>query len=219
MKAEDVAQYLRENPQFFDQYAEMLADIRIPHPYDGRAISISERQMTALREKNRQLQVKLHELINNGEHNDIISEKMHRLMVALMAFNSLEDMLHGLNDNLCEIFAIPHVALRLWFSHNSSGGGQRSEFKPISESLRAIVENMAKPYCGPNPAGDIIQWFGRDAQQLQSFCMIPLRRKHTIGLLVMGSPESERFHPDMGTLYLERLGELIAGALARFKNL
>jgi uncharacterized protein YigA (DUF484 family) len=218
MKPEDVAHYLRENPQFFDDYAEMLADIRIPHPYEGRVISISERQMISLREKNRQLQVKLHELINIGENNDKISEKMHRLTVALVEFNSLEAMLHGLNNHLRDDFAIPHVALRLWSSNQAAGEGQRLEFTPVSDTVHALVDNMARPYCGPHLADEINQWFGQDASLLRSFCMIPLRRKHTIGLLVMGSPELERFYPDMGTLYLERLGALITSALTRLKS-
>lgn len=218
MKPEDVAHYLRNNPQFFDDYAEMLADIRIPHPYEGRVISISERQMISLREKNRQLQVKLHELISIGENNDKIGEKMHRLAVALVEFNSLEAMLRGLHDHLREDFAIPHVALRLWFANPAAGEGQRPEFAPVSEAVHALVDNMARPYCGPHLADEINQWFGQDAPLLRSFCMIPLRRKHAIGLLVMGSPELERFYPDMGTLYLERLGALIAGALTRLKS-
>ncbi|MDV6343065.1 DUF484 family protein [Nitrosomonas sp. Is37] len=213
MKPENVAQYLRKNPQFFVEYAELLAEIRIPHPYDGRAISINERQMVLLREKNRQLQEKLHELISIGENNDLIGEKMHQLTVALMEFNSLDEMLNGLNDNLRENFSIQHAAVRLWFSCDSAGDKRRPEFAPVSETMRTTVESMAKPYCGPHLTDEIKQWFGRDAHQLRSFSMIPLRRKHTFGLLVMGSPEPERFYPDMGTLYLERLSELIAGAL------
>lgn len=218
MKPENVARYLRKNPQFFVEYAEMLADIRIPHPYDGRAISISERQLTLLREKNRQLQEKLHELISIGENNDLIGEKMHQLTMALVAFNSLDEMLNGLNDTLREIFSIPHVAVRLWFSCDSTDDKRRPEFAPISETMRTTVESMAKPYCGPHLTDEIKQWFGPDAPQLRSFSMIPLRRKDTFGLLVMGSPEPERFYPDMGTLYLERLGELIASALIRLER-
>lgn len=218
MKPENIAQYLRDNPQFFDDYAEMLADIRIPHPHDNRVISISERQMISLREKNRQLQDKLYELISIGKNNDSISEKIHRLTVALLAYHSLEEMLHGLNEHLHEDFSIPHVALRLWFSKDAINEDQRPELMPVSETLRGSVDSMTRPYCGPHIPDEVKLWFGRDAKHLQSFSMVPLRRQHPIGLLAMASPEPERFYPDMGTLYLERLGELIAGTLARFEH-
>lgn len=219
MKPEDVAQYLQENPQFFETYADMLSEIKIPQPYDGRAISISERQISALREKNKLLQEKLHELINIGENNDTIGEKMHRLAVSLLEFNSVEELLHGLNYNLCEDFSIPHVVMRLWYLNDIKSNLKRPEFSSVSKAVKISVESMRKPYCGAQISDDIKPWFGQDAKYLQSFSIIPLRRKRTIGLLVMGSPDAERFFPEMGTLYLERLGELVSSALARLERI
>ena len=63
MKAEDVANYLESNPEFFEQYAQMLSEFVIPHPYGGRTISLSERQLLTLRERVKELEKKLHELI------------------------------------------------------------------------------------------------------------------------------------------------------------
>lgn len=219
MKPEDVAQFLQENPQFFETYADMLSEIKIPQPYDGRAISISERQISALREKNRLLQEKLHELINIGENNDTIGEKMHRLAVSLLEFNSVEELLHGLNYNLCEDFSIPHVVMRLWYLNDIKSNLKRPEFSSVSKAVKISVESMRKPHCGAQISDDIKPWFGQDAKYLQSFSIIPLRRKRTIGLLVMGSPDAERFFPEMGTLYLERLGELVSSALARLERI
>lgn len=219
MKPEDVARYLQDHPQFFEEYADMLSEIKIPQPYDGRAISISERQISTLREKNKLLQEKLHELINIGENNDTIGEKMHRLAVSLLEFNSVEELLHGLNYNLCEDFSIPHVVMRLWYLNDIKNSQKRPEFSSVSKTVKTSVESMRKPYCGPQVSDEIKPWFGQDAKYLQSFSIIPLRRKRTIGLLVMGSPDAERFYPDMGTLYLERLGELVSSALARLERI
>lgn len=82
---EDVADYLKNNPGFFEQYADLMAQIFVPHPHGGRAVSLAERQMLTLREKNRQTESKLAELIAFGEENDQISEKVHRLAVGLVA--------------------------------------------------------------------------------------------------------------------------------------
>jgi len=79
MKAEEVVRYLEDHPGFFEDYAELLAQIYIPHPHGGRAIPIAERQILTLREKSKMLEGKLAELIQFGEENDAIGERMHRL--------------------------------------------------------------------------------------------------------------------------------------------
>ena len=81
----DVAEYLEHNPQFFEEHADLISRLVIPHPHGGRAISITERQMLALRDKNKALEGRMAELLGFGEANDAISEKMHRLAVALVA--------------------------------------------------------------------------------------------------------------------------------------
>ncbi|MEE8529992.1 MAG: DUF484 family protein, partial [Nitrosomonadaceae bacterium] len=70
--------------------------------------------------------------------------------------------------------------------------------------------------CGPQLSDEIKGWFGESATHLRSFSMIPLRAKQTFGLLVLGSEEAQRFYPEMGTLYLKRLGELVSTAITRY---
>src|SRR3989337_4038473 len=102
MKPEEVAAYLKEHPEFFEQYADLLSEIYIPHPHGGRAIPIAERQILTLREKSRMLEGKLSELIQFGEENDAIGEKMHRLCLALFPAVDLQAMLQALNYNMRE---------------------------------------------------------------------------------------------------------------------
>ena len=113
MKSEEIAQYLQDHPQFFEEHAELMSHMVIPHPHGGRTISITERQMLSLRDKNKQLEDKMGELLEFGEENDVISEKMHRLGVAMIAAGSFQAVLHTLNFHLRDDFSIPHVALRL----------------------------------------------------------------------------------------------------------
>lgn len=216
MKSKDVAQYLQDNPQFFEKYADTIANIYVPHPHNGKVIPISERQIVTLREKNQTLQNKLLELISFGEENDAIGEKMHRLTLALLAVNSLDKLLRGINENLCENFAVPHIAIRLWDVANSDL--ERVEFTETSDDIHAIADSLTHPYCGPHIADEIKQWFGDHADQLHSFAMVALRTTRTIGLLILASPEPKRFYPDMGTLHLKRLGELVSTALSRFTD-
>jgi len=212
MKSEQVAAYLQEHPDFFEQYADLLADIYIPHPHGGRAIPISERQILTLREKNRALEAKLKELIDFGEENDAISERLQRLTVALVGARDLDAALHDLYFHLREDFAVPHVALRLW---PADPGSAREEFRDAGEESRMFAESLSGPYCVGHPMYDTATWFGEDGSRLRSFAYVPLKGREVIGLLLLGSEDPQRFFPEMGTLYLKRLGELVVAAVQR----
>ena len=212
--AEDVADYLKNNPAFFEQYADLLAQIFVPHPHGGKAVSLAERQMLTLREKNRQTETKLAELIAFGEENDAISEKVHRLAVALIAAETFQAVIHLLNFHLRDDFSIPHVALRLW--HKPEGIEDLPEFAAVSEELQVFAETLNRPYCGSTAGFGTASWFGEHATHIRSQALIALRNGGgTIGMIALGSEEAQRFYTEMGTLYLERLGEMVSAALAR----
>jgi uncharacterized protein YigA (DUF484 family) len=211
-KADDVAQWLRENPDFFEAHAELLTEIQVPNPHGGQAIPLSDRQVVALREKVRTLEAKLAELIQFGEENDVISEKVHRLAVALLSARTLQTALHELYHNLREDFAIPHASLRLW-----RGAGERAEFEPASAELRDFAAKLDAPFCGPNANFEAAGWFGDAAPHLRSVAFMPLRElDETFGMFAFAAEDSARFYPEMGTLYLKRIGEMVSGALLRF---
>ncbi|MFI4922149.1 MAG: DUF484 family protein [Burkholderiales bacterium] len=206
----EVAAFLEAHPEFFEEYADLLADIYIPHPHGGRAIPISERQILTLRDRNHQLEAKLRELIQFGEENDAIGERVHRIALALLNARNLESLLHSLYFNLREDFAVPHVALRLWGANTSQ---QLPEFSPISEKLRVFAETLTGPHCCAQFEG--AEWFGEDGPRLRSFALVALRAERVFGLLALASEDAKRFYPEMGTLYLKRLGELTSVALMR----
>lgn len=213
MKAEEVAQFLQENPGFAEEYADLLASIYVPHPHGGRAVPIGERQLISLREKNRLLEMKLRELIGFGEENDAIGEKMHRLTLALLKARSLEALAYVLDHSLRDDFDVPHAMLRVWGV--ASGSADLPEFSPVSENVVEIAESLVQSYCGPHIAPELLSWFG-DGAHLRSFALVPLRNDQVIGMLVLASEDPQRFAPDIGTLYLKRLGESVAAALSRF---
>ena len=213
MKSEDVAEYLKSHPEFFEQYADMLAEIHIPHPHGGRTISISERQIVTLREKSKQLETKLREIIEFGEENDAIGEKIHRLTLALLRARDVAGTLSAVYLSLREDFAVPHAVLRTW---HPAQGGERPEFETVSTAIRDFSASLAQPYCSPHAMVETGALFGETAPHLRSFSYVPLRDGEVFGVLALASEDPQRFYPDMGTLYLRRLGELIsAGLLAR----
>ena len=213
MNADDIARYLRSHPQFFDQHSELLESIHVPHPHGGRAIPLAERQTVALREKAKGLEGKLADLLQFGEENDAISEKVHRLGVALVGAHDFASLARSLYFHLREDFAVPHVALRLW---GKSAPADFEEARPVDEAQRLRAETLGGPQCGPATDNPFVPWFGEHAEHVRSVALVPLGQTAVIGLLALGAEDPKRFYPEMGTLYLRRIGELCAaGVTAR----
>src|ERR1700752_1404381 len=114
LTAEQVAEFLRQNPGFFENHVDILMNLQIPHPHGGRAVSIGERPPGAVGEKAKRLGDKLRDLIQFGEENDAVGEKVHRLACRLVDAPSLDAALDTLYLDLLDHFAVPHVAVRLW---------------------------------------------------------------------------------------------------------
>jgi uncharacterized protein YigA (DUF484 family) len=212
MKADEIATYLKQHPEFFEEYASMLSEIHIPHPHGGRAISISERQILDLRDRLKLREDKLREVIQFGEENDAIGEKVHRISLALLGAHDIHGILNTVYLSLREDFAVPHVALRAW---RGNGQGGAPEFGPVSEATREFAASLTHPYCCAHAMVDTAGLFGDGGAHLRSFAYLPLREGETFGLVALASEDAQRFYPEMGTLYLKRLGELIGAAIAR----
>ena len=213
MDASAVADYLKKNPTFFEDYADVVAQIFVPHPHGGHAIPIAERQMLALRDRAYELEQRLRELIRHGTENDEIGEKLHRSTLALFAAPDLETTLAVLSHSLREDFGVPQVATRLWARDDAVA--QLPEFGSTSESLRDYADRLRAPYCGPDAAAESREWF-EHADPQKSFAYLPLRTNATFGMLALASDDAHRFHAGMGTVYLLRLAELASVAIARF---
>ena len=221
MRAEEVARYLQDNPQFFEDHVETLAQINLPHPHGGRTISLGERQLLALREKNKALEKKLREMISFAQVNDALQHKVHEFVVALFAARDLSTLLEMIPHLLRDIFAIPHTAMHLW------------QTNPPSAEVLAFADAQAQPVCLHHPAHDTATWFGEHARQLHSYAYLPLRGgngeavghpaasslrglhagSNAIGLLVLASEDKQRFYPEMGTVFLQRIAEAVSSAL------
>ncbi len=205
MKAEDIANYLQSHPDFFESHAQMLADLVIPHPYGGRTISLSERQMLTLRERAKELEKKLHELVELSRENDALQNKVHRYTVALFGARELTSQQEVTVRNLREIFAVPHAVIHLW------------KEQPPSTEVMAFADQHEQPVCTHRAVHDTQGWFGESAPHLRSFAYLPLRSgTHSIGLLILASEDEQRFYPEMGTMFLQRIAETVSSALQTY---
>jgi uncharacterized protein YigA (DUF484 family) len=210
MNADDIARFLRTHPEFFDKHPELLEQIRLPHPYGGRAIPLAERQTLALRDKLKLVEGKLSELLHFGAENDAIGEKVHRLSVALAGAKDFPALSSSIYFHLREDFAVPHVALRVW---GKSVPADFDEAKAVEEAQRQHAATMGGPQCGPANGNPFVPWFREAAEHVRSIALVPLGQTAVFGMLALGSEDPKRFFPEMGTMYLRRIGELCAAGV------
>lgn len=213
LSAEQVAEFLRAEPDFFERNVDVLLNINVSHPHGGRTVSIPERQLIATREKVKLLETKLAELIQFGEENDQLSDRIHDLTVRLINCPGLDQIIDTIYLELLDNFQVPHVAIRLW--NVVPPDNAAPEFQPVPAELVQFVEAMATPYCGSHPVYETNQWFGEHAPHLKSYAMVPLKAGRQFGLLLMASESASRFYADMGTVFLSRIGDILAHCLAR----
>jgi uncharacterized protein YigA (DUF484 family) len=202
MKAEDVAEYLESHPEFFETYAQLLSEVVIPHPYGGRTVSLSERQLISLRERVKELEKKLHDLVIFATENDSLQAKVQQFVLSLIGGIDVGTVQHTITGNLAEIFAIPQVAIRLW-----------QDAPPSAEVLK-FTDTLSHPVCVHHAVHDTSTWFGAAASALHSFAYLPLKNgEESIGLLVLASEDKQRFYPEMGTVFLQRIAEQVSAVL------
>ena len=216
VSGEAVAAWLKATPDFFMDHADVFLAMRIPHPQGGHAISMVERQLISLRERNTQLEKQLSELIGYGQHNDGLIEKLHRLTLALLRAPNAEVTLDVVNESMRSDFSIPFSSIRWW-------GGQIADtslaaLMGCSGEFRSYIAGLDRPYVGPNAAHESRSWLiaGEGEGELRSFAYVPLNDGGVCGVLMLASADSGRFTPDMATDVLTRLAHLTSAALARF---
>ena len=216
LEEKTVADYLRDNPEFFQNNASLLAALQIPHAV-GPAVSLVEHQVKVLRDQNSQLKRKLMDLVHVARDNNRLNERMHQLTLGLINANSLEALLDTLRENLLVEFKADTVTMRLAGLPEARARECAVDiFDTESRELghfEAFLKT-SRPQCGRFKQEQLQYLFGDQAQAIESVALIPLGRKTGLGLLAIGSREASRFHPGMGTLFLTHLGELTGMLLA-----
>jgi uncharacterized protein YigA (DUF484 family) len=214
-----IGTYLRQNPDFFVRNEPLLAHLRLPHARGSAAVSLVERQVEVLREKNQSLEGRLAELIAVARSNDQLADKIHRYTRRLMGAGSRRDVVEQVEKSLREDFAAFHSTLLLF---GTAGAGlEPGRFVQLVErgdSSLAGFETLltsGKPRCGQVRDSQREFLFGNESAGVASLALVPLGSDAAMGLLALGSPERDRFHPGMSTDFLTRMGELLADALSR----
>lgn len=208
-----VVAYLRDHPDFFTRHVDLTAELRIPHPCQP-AVSLLEYQNRLLRDHCQRLRDKLLDLVAIARDNDRLAERVQRLALGLLdARGGLDELLHGIKAILRDEFKADGVALCLAMPPTTGLSAVEEFLRPDVVGLFDEVFRSGRPQCGPLSAAQAAALFGEGATVAASAALIALGGSAWRGLLAVGSGDVRRFHPGMGTLFLERIGELITQTL------
>lgn len=211
-KGEDIAEYLRGHPDFFNDFPDLLIDIRIPHA-SGDAISLVERQMIALREANDQARTRMHELIEIARQNEELARRMHQLALTLMDAAEPKDIFSTLYDNLKKNFRADKVAVRLFADPafvDTFAGDEFSGARVGEQSLFKTIIEKRMPLSGRLKRQQQVFLFGDDGDEIASAVMIPLHGPGWGGIMAIGSFDADRFQESMGVELLANMGEVLS---------
>lgn len=216
-----VHDFLTENPDFFERHSDLLGSLRLPHVAGG-AVSLVERQVSLLRQKDLKLERKLIELIEVARANDLLAEKIHRLALNLIAAKDLSATLNVIEKSLRTGFDASQSILVLFGNPELFKDVKAGRFflpvERYDERVKAFNTflNGSSPRCGQVRDTQRDFLFGKETDEIGSAALIPLGEKSGMGFLAIGSGDANRFHPGMSIDFLTRLGELVAEALQRY---
>jgi len=207
-----VADYLKNNLDFFVKNSAILAELKIPHEHGG-AISLVEKQLTVLREQNQETNKKIHELIEIATQNEELARRMHQLALTLIDADDPKDIFSTMYDNLKKNFHADRVIVRLFANPAFIDSFPTDEFvgkESIEESLFKRIIEKREPLSGKMKHQQQVFLFGDNGDDIASSVMIPLHGVGWGGILAIGSFDAERFQPGMGIELLANLGEILS---------
>jgi uncharacterized protein YigA (DUF484 family) len=213
---EVVASYLRKNPEFLDEYPDILESLELSHQA-GSAISLIERQVDQLRASNDDKNRQLARLVQVAAENETLMSRLHQLTLELMTIGSGQDFFTHLGNSLLNDFNADILQICLFDQELAAGAGEdvmciASDDTKL-EPFRSHLEK-GQTVCGRLSESKLEFLFGSKARWVQSTALIPLGEKGIDGMMAIGSSDPARFYPGMGTLFLDLLANVISTALA-----
>ncbi|MEO8857336.1 MAG: DUF484 family protein [Burkholderiaceae bacterium] len=217
---DDIANYLANAPDFFERHAELLASVHLSSPHSKRAVSLQERQAEMLRDKIKLLEHRLMDMIRHGNENALLSDRLLRWAGSLFHSAEAAALPEQIAGQIKDQFSVPQVAIKVW--DVSSPHAARAFARGVSEDAKLFASSLSEPFCGANTGFEAVTWLDEPAAAA-SIALLPLRAAQSgalapaFGLLVLSSPDAQRFHSGMGTDFLQRVAETASAALARLR--
>lgn len=215
-EAQAIAAYLRDHPEFFVEHEELLSTLRIPHQR-GDTVSLVERQLKLLRDRNIEMRHRLSQLMDVARDNDRLFDKTRRLILVLMDANSLEEIVIAVEDSLRNEFQVPFVSLIL-FSDNPMSVGRWVSTAEAQKAIGGLISGE-KTFCGALREHELTFLYGAEqGAQVGSSAVIALTHQGLHGVLAIGSRDPQYYKSSVGTLFLSYIAEVLGRVLPRYTN-
>lgn len=213
LNAQQVEDYLKENPGFFNEHLELLEQLTIPHP-SGSAVSLISKQLEIFRTRHKEIENQLNTLIDIARENDSLFNQMHELTLAMLNAGTMEEVLGNLDQVLADCFLTDFVAVRI-IRETIDSPIANLFVAPTDKNLIHFQQILAgsEPKCSRPTLAQAIFLFGDAAVEVKSCAFIPLLFTQMEGLLVIGSRQENRFHYSMGNLFLTQMSEIVGARL------
>lgn len=205
LKEEDVIEWLNAHADLFERRPELLDSLKLPH--ETGAQSLIEVQVSRLRHENQQLRAQLETLAGIAGENERLMQRLHQLTLEVMTTRSAGEFIERLIERLASDFDARSVRLHLLEAHE---GLDRIEAATVHESgvpewFEKLLESGNVEF-GRFTRAKLETLFPSQHETIGSAALVPIGGA---GLLAIGSDLPERFHPGMGTLFLDLLGTTI----------
>lgn len=207
IEAWQVAAYLRDNPDFFEQCPDVLEQLSLPHRA-GEAVSLVERQQTLLRERNRDLQGRLDALLGTSHTNDSLFSKSRTLVLQLIAAKTVEDILSCLQKSFTEQFKVEHYSLILLDTKTTAANVRTLTSEEANPSLMSLLHST-EAVCGAFRPHHLQLLFGSEGKKVNSAVAIRLAKDRPYGILALGNSDSHYYHSGMDTLFLGFIADVL----------
>lgn len=212
----DITDYLQQHPDFLQRHPEVLQAMELEHN-SGGAVSLIERQVDSLRQAKHQAQSQLSGLVEIARDNEQRVGYLNELAKVLIGAQTPADMLDGLRDYLQQQLSVDALFLGLTGRAETTADGIHA-LQENSGQMQALtnVFRRGQPICGPLADDQVAVLFpDAGATPPRSAALIPLGGQTVRGALVLASRDPQRFVPEMGTLFLELMGDLMTTACRR----
>lgn len=214
LDAEAVVAYLRAHPTFFAEHDELLLEQRIPHQR-GDSVSLVERQLKLLRDRNIDMRHRLSQLMDVARDNDRLFDKTRRLILDLLDAGTLEEVVMAVEDSLRQEFQVPFVSLIL-FGENAAPVGRWVSGAEAQQAIGGLIGG-GKTISGSLREHELAFLFG-DAQhkEVGSSAVATLEYQGLHGVLAIGSRDPQHYKSSVGTLFLSYIAEVLGRVVPRF---
>jgi uncharacterized protein YigA (DUF484 family) len=204
-----VRDFLRDNPDFLDKNTDILETMILPHN-SGKAVSLVERQVGVLRDRNKEMRSRLENMLLTAKDNDLLFEKTKRLVLNLLEAKTLGSLVEAVYDSLGKDYGIEFYSLTLFGDEKKLPRtmARVATTEKANERVGTLI-GANRAVCGILREDEMMFLFGERGRQVGSVAAVPLRYDSLYGILAVGNRDPNFYKSSMGTLFLSYIAEIL----------